>query len=105
MWTHLCQGDSCTEHRAAAPVQRELLQVGEVAGDVLQGGVRDPRAPGHVQAHLVQVSVGGEEATHQLPQVLRDQLDAVVGDLGAAGEGEDGEVWQGVHWGGGEDGG
>ena len=64
-----------------SPVQGELLEVREVAGDVLQGGVRDPRAPAQVEAD-------------QLPQVLRHQLDAVIRDLAAAGEGEDSEVWQ-----------
>ena len=84
-----------------APVEGELLQVGEVAGDVLQGGVRYPRAPGHVQAHLAdQVKVKVVSETHQLPEILCDQLDAVVCDLGAAREGEDGEVRQRVHWGG-----
>ena len=56
----------------------------EVAGDVLQGGVSDPRTPGEVQAH-------------QLPEVLRDQFDTVISDLTAAGEGENSEVWERVH--------
>ena len=65
-------------------VQGELLEVREVAGDVLQGRVRDPRAPAQVQAD-------------QLPQILRYQLDAVIRDLAAAGEREDGQVGQRVN--------
>ena len=56
----------------------------EVAGDVLQGRVRDPRAPAQVEAD-------------QLPEVLRYQLDAVIRDLTAAGEREDGQVGQRVN--------
>ena len=67
-----------------SPVQGELLEVREVAGDVLQGGVRDPRAPAQVEAD-------------QLPQVLSNQLDTVVRDLAAAGERENGQIWQGVN--------
>ena len=57
--------------------------MGQVAGDVLQGSVRDPGTPGEVQ-------------TDQLPQVLSDQLDTVVSDLAAAGERENGQIWQRV---------
>ena len=57
--------------------------MGEVAGDVLEGGVGDPRAPAQVQAD-------------QLPEVLRYQLDAVIRDLAAAGERENGQIWQRV---------
>ena len=67
-----------------SPVQGELLEVGEVAGDVLQGRVCDPRAPAEVEAD-------------QLPQVLRHQLDAVIRDLAAAGEREDRQVGQRVN--------
>lgn len=67
-----------------SPVQGELLEVGQVAGDVLQGRVRDPRAPAEVEAD-------------QLPQVLRYELDAVIRDLAAAGEGEDRQVGQRVN--------
>ena len=67
-----------------SPVQGELLEVREVAGDVLQGGVRDPRAPAQVEAD-------------QLPQVLRDQLDAVIRHLAAAGQRQDRQVWQRVN--------
>ena len=56
----------------------------EVAGNVLQGRVRDPRAPAQVEAD-------------QLPEVLRYQLDAVIRDLAAAGEREDGQVGQRVN--------
>ena len=68
------------------PVQSELLQVGEVTGDVLQGRVSDPRAPAEVQAD-------------QLPEVLRNQLNAIIRDLAAAREREDGQVGQRVNWG------
>ena len=66
------------------PVQGELLEVGEVAGDVLEGGVGDPRAPAQVEAD-------------ELPQVLRDQLDAVICHLAAAGQRQDRQVWQRVN--------
>ena len=36
------------------------------------------------------------QRTNQLSEVLCDQLDAVVGDLRTAGEGEDGQVREGV---------
>ena len=60
-----------------------MLQVVEVAGDVLERGVRHPRAPRDVEGA-------------QLPEVLGDQLDAVVSDLRTAGQGEDGQVREGV---------
>ena len=53
--------------------------MGQVAGDVLQGGVSDPRTPGEIQAD-------------QLPQVLGDQLDAVISDLAAARQGQNGQI-------------
>ena len=56
----------------------------QITGDVLQGGVSDPGAPGQVEAD-------------QLPQILRDQLDTVVSDLTAAGERENGQIWQRVN--------
>ena len=58
--------------------------MGQVAGDVLQGGVSDPRTPGEIQAY-------------QLPQVLGDQLDAVISDLAAARQGQNGQIWQRVN--------
>ena len=66
------------------PVQGELLQVGEITSDVLEGSVSDPRAPGKVQ-------------TDQLPQVLSNQLNTVVSDLTAARQREDCQVWQRVN--------
>ena len=66
-------------------VQGELLQVGEITSDVLEGSVSDPRAPGKVQ-------------TDQLPQVLSNQLNTVVSDLTAARQREDCQVWQRVNW-------
>ena len=69
---------------ATSPVQCELLQVVEITRDVLQRGVRHARTPRDVERA-------------QLAQVLGDELDAVVGDLRAAGQGENGEVGQGVH--------
>ena len=65
-------------------VQGELLQVGEITGDVLQGSVSDPGTPGQVQ-------------TDQLPQVLSDQLDTVVSHLTAARQRENGQIWQRVN--------
>ena len=58
--------------------------MGEVTGDVLQGRVSDPRAPAEVQ-------------TDQLPEVLRYQLNAIIRDLAAAREREDGQVGQRVN--------
>ena len=66
------------------PVKRQLLEVGEITGDVLEGSVSDPGAPGEVQ-------------TDQLPEVLRDQLDTIISDLAAPGQGEDGQIWQGMN--------
>ena len=37
-----------------APVQCEFFEVREVAGNVLEGCVRDPRTPRHIEAHLGQ---------------------------------------------------
>ena len=58
-----------------SPVQHELLQLVQVAGDVLQRHVGDAGAPVQVQAA-------------ELAQVLGHQLHAVVRDLGAAGQAE-----------------
>ena len=57
----------------------------QVARDVLEGGVGDPGAPADVERA-------------QLAQVLRDQLDPVVRDLGAAGERENRQVRKRMHW-------
>ena len=67
------------------PVKRQLLQVVEVASDVLERRVGDSRAPGDVQRP-------------KLPQVLGDQLDAVVRDLGTAGQRQHCQVRQRVNW-------
>ena len=56
----------------------------QVAGDVLEGRVGDPRAPADVEGA-------------QLAQVLRDQLDPVVRDLGAARQRQNRQVGQRVH--------
>ena len=56
----------------------------EIAGDILQGGVRDAGTPGQVQGA-------------QLGQVLGDQLDAVVCDLTAAGQRQHRQVGQRTH--------
>lgn len=53
----------------------------QVAGNVLQSHVRDPRAPRQVQAS-------------ELAQVLSDQLNTIICDLGAARETERSQVWQ-----------
>lgn len=53
----------------------------QVAGNVLQSHVRDPRAPRQVQAA-------------ELAQVLSDQLNTIICDLGAARETERSQVWQ-----------
>lgn len=47
----------------------------EITGNVFEGRVRDPRTPAEIEGP-------------QLPQVLGDELDAVVGDLRAAREGQ-----------------
>ena len=69
---------------ATSPVQCELLQVVEITRDVLQRRVCHPRTPRDVERA-------------QFAQVLGDELDAVVGDLRAAGEGKNGEIGQSVH--------
>lgn len=56
----------------------------QVTGDVFQGHVGDPRAPGQVQ-------------TAQLTQVLCHQFYTIISDLGAAREAEGGQVWKAVH--------
>lgn len=68
-------------HVQHSPVQRQLLQLVEVAGNVLERGVRDARTPGQIEGA-------------QLLQVLGDQLDTVVGHLAAAGQRQHGEVGQ-----------
>jgi len=65
------------------PVEHQLLQLVQVAGNVLQGHVGDARAPGEVEAA-------------QLPQVLSHQLHAIICHLGAAREAEDTQVGQAV---------
>ena len=65
------------------PVKYEFIEMTEITGNILEGGIGDSRAPRQVQAA-------------ELPQVLGDQLDPVVRDLGAAGETEHREVGQGV---------
>ena len=65
------------------PVQHELLQLTQVAGDVLQRGVRDTGTPRDVQ-HA------------QAPQVLGQQLHAVVRHLATAGQPQHRQVGQGV---------
>lgn len=67
--------------REHSPVQHQFFQLVQVAGDVLQSHVRDPRAPRQVQAA-------------ELAQVLSDQLNTIIGDLGAARETERSQVWQ-----------
>ena len=66
------------------PVKRKFLEVVEVAGDVLEGSVGDSRTPGDVQRS-------------KLPEVFSDQLDAVVGDLGAARQRQHRQVRQRVN--------
>lgn len=56
----------------------------QVTGNVLQGHVSDPRAPGQVQAA-------------ELTQVLSYQLHTIVCDLGAAGEAKGSQVGEAVH--------
>lgn len=66
------------------PVKNEFLKLVQIAGDVLEGSVCNPWAPGKIEAT-------------QLAQVLGHELDAVVGDLGAAREAECGQVGQAVY--------
>lgn len=56
----------------------------QVTGNVLQGHVCDPRAPGQIQAA-------------ELTQVLSNQLYTIVSYLGAAGEAEGSQVGEAVH--------
>lgn len=56
----------------------------QVTGNVLQGHVSDPRAPGQVQ-------------TAELTQVLSNQLHTIISDLGAAREAEGSQVGKAVH--------
>lgn len=56
----------------------------QVTGDVLQGHIGDPRAPGQVEAA-------------ELTQVLSNQLHTIIRDLGAAREAQGGQVGEAVH--------
>ncbi len=56
----------------------------QITGDVFQGHVSDPRAPGQVQAA-------------ELTQVLSNQLHTIVSNLGATGEAEGSQVGKAVH--------
>ena len=66
------------------PVERQFFQHVEVAGDVLEGCVRDPRTPGQVEAS-------------QLLQVFSDELDTVVCHLAATAEAEHCQVGKWVN--------
>lgn len=56
----------------------------KVAGDVLQGHVSDPWAPGQVKAP-------------ELTQVLSNKFHTIISDLGAAREAEGSQVGKAVH--------
>ena len=66
------------------PIKRELLEVVEVASDVLESRVGDPGTARDVQRP-------------KLPKVFCDQLDPIVGDLRAAGQRQHRQVWQRVN--------
>ena len=58
-----------------SPVQGKFFQVGEVTSDILEGGVGDSRAPGHIEAYLERgIGLAQGKITYQPIKFLRISL-------------------------------
>ena len=58
-----------------SPVQGKFFQVSEVTSDILEGGVGDSRAPGHIEAYLGRgIGLAQEKITYQPIKFLRISL-------------------------------